>query len=61
VAGGFLVWRRWHFWSGEFGIVGGNVLPHVVDLNGEAVAGTGERPAAGDFHAVGMAVIGDVD
>src|SRR5580700_7449684 len=61
VTGGFLVWRRWHGRRGEPGILDRDVLLHLVDLNGEAVPGTGEGPAVWDFYAVGVAVIGVVD
>src|SRR5208282_6854347 len=60
MTGGFLVWR-WHWRCGEFGIVNGDILLHLVDLDSEAVAGTGERPAVRDFYAVGVAVVGVVD
>src|SRR5580658_2624601 len=65
VAGGLFVGGRWrrrlHRRRGEFGVVDGDILLDLVDLNGEAVAGAGEGPAVGDFYAVCVAVIGVVD
>jgi hypothetical protein len=60
--GGFLVRRRgWRRRRGELGVVDGDVLLHLVDLNGEAVPGAREGPTVWDFYAVGVAVIGVVD
>ena len=34
--------------------VDGGVLFHGVDLDGEAAAGAGERPAEGNQHVIGL-------
>ena len=55
-------WRR----SGQrrghkFGVVYRYVYLHLIDLNGELVAGARERPAKGNFQAAGIAIIGVID
>ncbi len=49
VTGGFLVGRGLHGRRGELGVFDGDVLLDLVDLNGEAVAGAGQRPTVGDL------------
>src|SRR6266849_3335586 len=47
-------WRRG---LRELGIIHGNVLLHLLDLDGESVAGARECPTERHLHAVRIAII----
>src|SRR5438552_591362 len=51
----------WGRGRGESGRVDGDVLFDAVELDGELVAGAGERPAKRDLDAAGGAVVRVVD
>src|SRR6266852_7496477 len=48
-------------WRRKFGIVQGNVLLHLLDLDGESATGPRERPTERDLYSVGLAVVGIVN
>ena len=54
--GSFGNWRH-----DEKFFVDGDVLLDGADADGEAAIGAGQRPLAGDFDAVGIAIIGVVN
>jgi hypothetical protein len=53
------LWRRRR--RRELGVIDRDVLLQLVHLDSEPIAGARQRPAEGNLHAVGVAVIAVVD
>src|SRR6185436_17177895 len=58
---GLLLRRRGHRRRSEFGVLNGDVLLHLVDLNRKTIARARKRPTERNLHAAFVAVIGIVD